>query len=306
MKAFLFFLILSVLSCDVSAQKIKIQEPVHFLALGDSYTIGQSVAVDQRWPVQFAAALGYRGYAVDEVKIIAQTGWRTDDLQNAIRQQQPLTGFNLVSLLIGVNNQFQGGNIQTYTQQFEELLRTAISLAGNVPEHVFVLSIPDYAFTPYGKGNTFISSQIDQFNAVNKMITDNLKVRYIDITPISRSGLSQPSLVASDGLHPSGVMYGLWVQEIMKGVEKELGIESLPARLYGINFRLSQQEIHVYNLPDAVTLFMYNAIGVRVLSQVLKSSGEASIDVSNLKPGVYFVNLIRNNNVIYRKKIVLI
>jgi len=305
MKSLLFLLAFSLFCCVANAQKIRITEPVHFLALGDSYTIGQSVTAGQRWPAQFAAELSNSGYAVDEVKIIAQTGWRTDDLQRAIQQQQPLTGFNLVSLLIGVNNQFQGGSIQTYTQQFDELLRAAISFAGNIPEHVFVLSIPDYAYTPYGKQNAAISNQIDQFNAVNKSITENYKVRYIDITPISRNGINQPELVATDGLHPSGIMYGLWVQEIMKSVEKELGIESFPVPRNEINFNLSQGELNMYNLPGDVSFFMYNTIGLRVLDRTFHTVSEATINVSSLKPGIYFVNLIRNNNVIYRKKIVL-
>jgi len=305
MKSLLFLLAFSLFCCVANAQKIRITEPVHFLALGDSYTIGQSVTAGQRWPAQFAAELSNSGYAVDEVKIIAQTGWRTDDLQRAIQQQQPLTGFNLVSLLIGVNNQFQGGSIQTYTQQFDELLRAAISFAGNIPEHVFVLSIPDYAYTPYGKQNVAISNQIDQFNAVNKSITENYKVRYIDITPISRNGINQPELVATDGLHPSGIMYGLWVQEIMKSVEKELGIESFPVPRNEINFNLSQGELNMYNLPGDVSFFMYNTIGLRVLDRTFHTVSEATINVSSLKPGIYFVNLIRNNNVIYRKKIVL-
>lgn len=305
MKSLLFLLAFSLFCCVANAQKIRITEPVHFLALGDSYTIGQSVTAGQRWPAQFAAALSNSGYAVDEVKIIAQTGWRTDDLQRAIQQQQPLTGFNLVSLLIGVNNQFQGGSIQTYAQQFEDLLRAAISFAGNIPEHVFVLSIPDYAYTPYGKQNAAISNQIDQFNAVNKSITENYKVRYIDITPISRNGINQPELVATDGLHPSGIMYGLWVQEIMKSVEKELGIESFPVIKNEINFNLSQGELNINNLPGGVSFFMYNTIGLRVLDRTFHAVSEATINVSSLKPGIYFVNLIRNNNVIYRKKIVL-
>lgn len=197
------------LKLQAYSQKISIGEPVHFLALGDSYTIGQSVSTSERWPNQLVSELSSQGFNVAELRIIAQTGWRTDNLQSAISQLLPLTGYNLVSLLIGVNNQFQGGSIQTYTQQFDDLLQQAIWLAGNDPRHVFVLSIPDYAYTPFGGGNSAISAAIDEFNSVNRFITETYNVRYIDITPISRKGLEDPSLVAIDGLHPSGKMYGL-------------------------------------------------------------------------------------------------
>ncbi len=215
---FLFFITSAI------GQTIKVREPVSFLALGDSYTIGQSVGATERWPVQFMSELRRLGYGTGELKIIAQTGWRTDNLKNAINQQLPLNGYNLVSLLIGVNNQYQGGDILTYAKEFEELLVQSLSLAGGSPSHVFVLSIPDYAYTPFGNGSPDISAEIDEFNEINRLITQQYNVKYIDITPISRKGLAQPELVASDGLHPSGLMYAQWVAEILKHVEKEVGI----------------------------------------------------------------------------------
>lgn len=214
MRYLILLFLLAFIQKSAEAQKIRIQDPVHFLALGDSYTIGQSVSIYDRWPNLLSTELTKLGYTVAEVKFIAQTGWRTDNLKNAIEQQQPLSGYNLVSILIGVNNQYQGGSTVAYYSEFENLLKTALLLATGKTEHVFVLSIPDYAYTPYGGGSADISNQIDEFNSINKAITQSYNVNYIDITPISRMGLLQQELVASDGLHPSGIMYGLWVEEI--------------------------------------------------------------------------------------------
>jgi len=287
------------------AQKIKISEPVHFLALGDSYTIGQSVEISESWPRQFAFALSYKGFNVQETKIIAQTGWRTDNLASEIIRQQPLTGYNLVSLLIGVNNQYQGGNINTYATEFEELLKTAIVLAGNSPEHVFVLSIPDYAYTPFGKGNSVISSQIDQFNAVNRQITEKYNVKYVDITPVSRNGLKQPELVASDGLHPSGKMYALWVEEIMKNIEKELGLNEQSVELESISFAISHRQLSIKSEKEEADLVIYNTNGSRVQKALVSKNRETNINLSELPAGIYFIQLRNKSKVIFNRKIVL-
>jgi lysophospholipase L1-like esterase len=192
-------------------------ESIRYLALGDSYTIGESVAEKDRWPVQLAAKLKDEGYKIEALKIIATTGWRTDDLSRAIASAGISKDYNLVSLLIGVNNQYQGRSAESYAPEFEELLNTAIAYAGGDKSKVFVVSIPDYGYTPFGKDRqAAISKAIDEFNTVNKTIAEKLGVLYIDITPISREGFSDPGLVASDGLHPSGKMYGEWVEVIMK------------------------------------------------------------------------------------------
>jgi lysophospholipase L1-like esterase len=289
-KVQLFLLLLTLVSQGFS-QTIRIKEPVRFLALGDSYTIGQSVSVDERWPEQFIAELVRLGYDVDELKIIAQTGWRTDNLQNAINQQMPLSGYNLVSLLIGVNNQYQGGSIQVYSQQFEALLQQAISLTGYNAARVFVLSIPDYAYTPFGNGNPEISAEIDAFNAVNRLITEANNVKYIDITPISRNGLEQPELVAGDGLHPSGLMYGLWVQEIVKHIEKEVGIQDVGSN-QEVFLVLDPYHRQIKLVPPPGTqiemVALYNLSGQLIFS--LKPSG-SPIPVSSLATGLYFATI---------------
>jgi lysophospholipase L1-like esterase len=188
-----------------------------YLALGDSYTIGESVNESERWPNQLALALTKKGVSVSQPKIIATTGWRTDNLKDAIIKEDLKHDYDLVSLLIGVNNQYQGKPADQYAMDFEDLLKTAIQLAKGKSNNVFVVSIPDYGFTPFGlaKKET-ISKQIDEFNAINKKISKKYKVAYYNITDISRKGLEEPSLVAPDKLHPSGKMYTLWTERILE------------------------------------------------------------------------------------------
>ena len=191
------------------------KKEINYLALGDSYTIGESVAEKDRWPNQLADQL-----KIPRPKIIATTGWRTDDLSNAIKSAELKDEYDMVSLLIGVNNQYQGKSTAQYEIEFEELLKTSIKLAKGKTKNVFVVSIPDYGFTPYGKPKQeTITKQIDEFNAINKRITEKYKITYINITEISRKGLEDPTLVAEDGLHPSGKMYSLWVELIRKALK---------------------------------------------------------------------------------------
>jgi len=213
MKA--FFPLLFLLSSQAMAQLI-IEDKIKFLALGDSYTIGESVVATERWPVQLMDSLNARGLEYLDYRIIAVTGWRTDNLKEAIHDAKIKEEYTLVSLLIGVNNYYQGKSAESYKPEFEELLRTAIRIAGGATSRVFVLSIPDYGYTPFGKNNQeTISKGIDSFNAANKSITQQLGVKYINITDISRRGLTEPDLVAFDGLHPSGKMYSEWIQRII-------------------------------------------------------------------------------------------
>ena len=195
--------------------------PKTYLALGDSYTIGESVAEESRYPNQLASQLRDSGILMEAPLIIAKTGWRTDNLQDGIQAAELQDTFDLVSLLIGVNNQFQNRPISVYQTEFEELLQQAIAFAGGKKENVFVISIPDYAFTPYGQGTVNpngISSGIDQFNAVNRSITEEYEIPYYFITAISRQGVEDTSLVASDGLHPSGEQYRRWVEVFFEDV----------------------------------------------------------------------------------------
>lgn len=188
------------------------------LALGDSYTKGQSVVWEQNFPNQLADSLKRLGFKIAGVRIIAQTGWRTDQLLNALQNQNydiADSVFDLVTLLIGVNNQYQNGKIEQYQTEFESLLQIALARAGGRREHVIVLSIPDYAYTPYGQGSISISQEIDQFNAVNQTITNQYGISYVNITDISRKGIEQPDLVAVDGLHPAAKQYTAWVKRLI-------------------------------------------------------------------------------------------
>ncbi|MFM8738609.1 MAG: SGNH/GDSL hydrolase family protein [Cytophagales bacterium] len=188
-----------------------------YLALGDSYTIGESVSEAERWPNQLRDSLNKKGYAIGKPTIIATTGWRTDNLKNAMNIAQLKPEYDLVSLLIGVNNQYQGKSSDQYAIEFEELMKTAIHLAKGRKENVFVVSIPDYGFTPFGKPKQeAITKAIDLFNEINARITYKYKAQYFNITEISRDGLTDPSLVAGDGLHPSGKMYAQWVELIAR------------------------------------------------------------------------------------------
>jgi len=213
----LFLALTTFCSNDTSMDNtVRQAELLNFLALGDSYTIGQSVEEADRWPVQLVKKLNEKGHAFNTPQIIAKTGWRTDQLKEAIESATLTPDFQLVSLLIGVNNQYQGRSAESYAPEFEELLQMAIELAGGKKENVFVLSIPDYGFTSFGSYNQpGITAGIDAFNAVNKSITEKYNIAYINITDISRRGLEEPDLIASDNLHPSGLMYAKWVERLV-------------------------------------------------------------------------------------------
>lgn len=200
--------------------------PITYLALGDSYTIGHSVPVSARYPMQLADSLRAQGLSVAEVRIVAKTGWTTTDLQAGI-QAADIGGntYDIVTLLIGVNNQYRRQPLGEYRTTYRQLLLQAIGFAGGDASRVTVLSIPDYSVTTFGQntGNPAqTSSEIDAFNAAKRSITDSLSVAYFDITPISREAAANTALTASDGLHPSGEMYRRWVQLIRPSVQARL------------------------------------------------------------------------------------
>jgi lysophospholipase L1-like esterase len=199
-------------------------DSVTYLALGDSYTVGEAVPQDESFPYQLRAKLNQQGYKVSTPAVIATTGWTTDNLIDAINSSG-IKGkkYSFVTLLIGVNDQFQGLSQDNYKIKFQQVLNTAIDFADGDQSKVFVLSIPDYGVTPFAQGNdAVIGPQIDQFNAINKQISIAAGVNYWDITPISRQAANEPDLIAPDGLHPSGKMYGLWVDGLSALVEKAL------------------------------------------------------------------------------------
>lgn len=181
-----------------------------YFAIGDSYTIGESVPAEERFPHQLALELG-----LPEPLIVAKTGWTTDELSNALDTIRVAGPYDLVTLLIGVNNQYRGRDSEQYRGEFAELLRRAIGFAGDDPKKVIVVSIPDWGVTPFAEGRdrAKIAAEIDRYNAVNREETAKAGARYVDITPISRR--NDPALVAGDGLHPSGKQYTEWVKLIL-------------------------------------------------------------------------------------------
>jgi len=195
-----------------------------YLALGDSYTIGEKVDKSQRWPGQLVDSLQERGIAIEEPRIIAKTGWTTADLLKAIDTQSHKKNFDLVTLLIGVNNQYQGKPIQQYRREFKELLNKSVGFAKGNTERVFVVSIPDYGVTPFGqqKDPERIAEELTQYNKIAREIAEERGITFINITPISLQAKTDSTLIAEDDLHPSGKMYRQWVKKIIPTIIERL------------------------------------------------------------------------------------
>jgi lysophospholipase L1-like esterase len=191
---------------------------LRYLALGDSYTIGEGVADGDRWPELWAAALARIGNDVAPPRILAQTGWTTDELSAAMDAAEPLGQWDLVSLLIGVNDQYRGRSAEDFAASYAPLLRRAIALAGDRPTHVLALSIPDWGVTAFakasGRDRTGIAAQIDAFNAVARAECARQGVAFLDITGLTREAGMDPAMLVDDGLHPSAAMYRAWVEKL--------------------------------------------------------------------------------------------
>ena len=185
-----------------------------YLALGDSYTVGEGVAPEARWSTVLAATLREEGIVLDDPRVIAVTGWTTDELAAAMDAAEPLGAWDFVSLLIGVNNQYRGQDCASYRDQFEALLRRAITLAGGRTRRVLVLSIPDWGATRFGAESgrdlAQVSRELDAFNAAARALCESLGVAFVDITPVSRERGGDADMLAYDGLHPSAAMHASW------------------------------------------------------------------------------------------------
>ena len=197
--------------------------PLRYLALGDSYTIGEDVPVQARWPMQLAEKLRKQAIAIDDPHIVAVTGWTTDELSAGMDRARLAVSYDLVTLQIGVNNQYRGRPAGQYRGEFSTLLRRAIRLAGNHPDRVVVVSIPDWGVTRFGSGSgrdpAQIAHELDVFNAIARDEASRAGARFVDITGISRR---HPQLVADDGLHPSAAQYTLWTEAIAPVVSSAL------------------------------------------------------------------------------------
>lgn len=199
-------------------------QSLSYLALGDSYTIGEQVPFQENFPNQTVALLKRNKILLGAPTIVAKTGWTTDELEDGINKAEIKGNYDFVSLLIGVNNQYRGRNMDEYAHQFEALLKKALAFAGGRPSRVAVLSIPDWGVTPFAEGRDRkkIAEEIDAFNAINKKMAAQYKVHYIDVTPGTREAASDHSLLASDGLHPSGKDYQRWADKLAQVIQKEL------------------------------------------------------------------------------------
>lgn len=223
---FSYLLFVGFLSCQLNDEKSNNSSFINdentsnsiktFLALGDSYTIGQSVADSLRWPNQLVKTLNKEETKLEAPKIIAQTGWTTDELLTAINAANIKVKYDYVSLLIGVNNQYRGRSVENFEPEFIKLINRAIAMTNNGATRVFVLSIPDWGAMPFAKGQdrSRITTEINAYNNSIKRICGQRNIDFFDITPISREALKNPSYVAVDGLHPSGEMYAEWVKTV--------------------------------------------------------------------------------------------
>lgn len=226
---FLALLIFFVWSCESSKPNFEEILPMtySYLALGDSYTIGQGVFEQDRYPNQLKDSLEKAGLTIGEMLIIARTGWTTDELSTGIENATLNPPYDMVTLLIGVNNQYRGRSLDNYREEFSALLIRAIGFAGGDPAKVVVLSIPDWGVTPFAQGRDRekIAREIDEFNTVNLDESQKAGVAYIDVTEISRLAANTPELLATDGLHPSRLMYRQWVDVLYPLALKILGAE---------------------------------------------------------------------------------
>lgn len=220
LKIAIFLLAFLSISCGVSKTKDTSEKKTYkYLALGDSYTIGESVCETCNYPQQLTDSLNVISKEKASVKIIAKTGWTTSNLLSAIAAENPSKDYDLVTLLIGVNNQYQGKSFSLYEEEFPKLLDMAIAFAKGKPENVIVLSIPDYGFTPFGQKSgkaEKATKELERYNIYAKKIASERGVHFENITPITQKGLENPALVASDGLHPSEVAYKMFVEKMFE------------------------------------------------------------------------------------------
>jgi lysophospholipase L1-like esterase len=231
MKSFIItfcsFPVILIFSCAKNKYPFQMTESkktYSYLALGDSYTIGQSVLSSENFPNQTVQLLNQQNCNFKSPEILATTGWTTDELQTNINSHVFTSPYDFVSLLIGVNNQYRGRSVENYKPEFESLLKQSIQFAGGNANRVIVLSIPDWGVTPFadGRDRAQIAREIDDYNAANRYLSEIYKVHYVDITPGSREAATDPTLIASDGLHPSAKEYARWAQKVFAAIKQQL------------------------------------------------------------------------------------
>jgi len=283
---------LLIITLPIIGQQISIEKDLSMLALGDSYTIGESVDTSERWPHQFVAELRALGVSAQSPDYIATSGWTTRNLLGWIQTKLPREKeYNLVSILIGVNNQYQGMDIASYEPDLRKIIDIALEIVGQDSTRVMILSIPDYAYTPFGGGIPNISQEIDAYNTIKRRVAEEYGIPYIYITDISREGLNNPSLVAADGLHPSKEQYARWVQAIIPRISLTTTLAANEAKeLFSGTIQLypnpagSQVKINADLSIDRICV--YNLLGQKVLEQNIKGL-PARIDLGHLERGAY-------------------
>lgn len=219
-RLFASLVLIFLINCTSPKNATEAQE-FRFLALGDSYTIGESVMENERWPIQLSDSLNTYGYSIISTDIIATTGWTTAELMSGIASVNPDSSYQLVSLLIGVNNQYRGYDFEIYEEELVELVDHAIALADNDISRVFMVSIPNYGVTPFGqsRGEDRIRQELQQYDAYANQIANQYGIPFFNITPISEKAKDDESYIANDRLHPSGKMYTEWVELMLDDVK---------------------------------------------------------------------------------------
>lgn len=225
----LLYIIILVLIFTQCEQKIERKEPtitapVSLLALGDSYTIGTGINPDDSWPYQLGDSLSSRNFTVDSTVIIATNGWTTTDLLSGIDNNDASSAFNLVSILIGVNNQYQNLDLDLYRNEFRKIIEEAINFARGDTAKIFIVSIPNYGVTPFGqhRNPVIVKQEIEYYNGIAKEIGSDYDIPFINITPISELAANDSTLLAQDNLHPSAKMYAMWINEMLPTVTQIL------------------------------------------------------------------------------------
>jgi lysophospholipase L1-like esterase len=220
----LFLTLITACDAKIDTKESYFSEPVNYLALGDSYTIGTGIDQENNYPNQLTDSLKARGYTFDSTAVIATNGWTTTDLKKGIEEAQPGTNYDLVSLLIGVNNQYQGLDIELYRTEFKELLDQAITFANADTSNIVVISIPNYGVTPFGQSRepVIIRQELEIYNSIAKQLSSDYSVPFVNITEISEMAEEDTTLLAPDNLHPSAKMYSMWVEEMLPTITEIL------------------------------------------------------------------------------------
>lgn len=289
----IFFIHICFFTC---AQQL--QDTIRFIALGDSYTIGQSVSDSDRWPNQFVDSLSELGFTIEENNILATTGWTTRDLLGALDNSSLGQGYNLVSILIGVNNFYQNQSVNIYRLELSQIIDHALTLTNQDTNGLFLITIPDYGYTPFGENQKdIISYNTNLYNQIMDSTATEYGIPLVNITSISRNGLIDNDLVAIDGLHPSKKQYRMWVNMILHELINN-STKSTEQIENNIDYVLNQSgnEFQFYSESN-IFLEIYDLRGRRI--KRLHSNIEF-----NLPSGIFLIRVISKGKVFTHKIVI--